>query len=596
MAPSIEQTGLIAPYGGELVDLVAPQERFADLKDRAGRLNSIQLSERAICDLELLATGAFSPLDRFMGEDDYRRSVAEMRLSDGTLFPVPVTLSIEDAASVKIGADVALRDARNDLLAVMTIQEAYEWNPLELADEVFGTRDARHPLVSEMQRWGKVNVSGPLQVLQLPRHYDFTELRRTPRETRAELSAYGRGNVVAFHACDPFRRAEEELTRRAAESVDGVLLLHLAAGLTNTGDVDHYARIRTYRTLSLHYYESDRVLLSLLPLATRFAGPREALWHAIIRRNYGANHLIVGRDYAGPPDDSLGATIHSPDDAYELVDRYSDETGVRAVTFCWTEDDTGGETRDAVAVSPERTGGAIPNPPQMGEENSRQGRTLPSWMALPEVARIVAEHNPPKHRQGVCIWFTGLSGSGKSTTAELLTGLIMEHGRQVTVLDGDIVRTHLSKGLGFSKEDRDANILRIGFVASEIVRHGGVAICAAVSPYRAVRNEVRSMVGSERFIEVFVDTPLHVCEERDPKGMYARARRGEISNFTGIDDPYEAPQHPEISLDTVQQSARGNARLVLDHLIEERFLRVPNDQRAPSSDDQSHERPDLGTL
>ena len=577
MALSIERTGLIAPYGGELVDLVAPQERFAELKARAGRLDSIQLSDRAICDLELLATGAFSPLDRFMGEDDYRRSVAEMRLADGMLFPVPVTLSIEDASSVKIGDDVALRDARNDLLAVMTIQEAYEWNPLELADEVFRTRDARHPLVSEMQRWGRVNISGPLQVLQLPHCYDFTELRRTPRETRDALAAYGRGNVVAFHACDPFRRAEEELTRKAAESVDGVLLLHPAVGSSNPVDMDHYTRIRTYRTLSLHYYEHDRVLLSLLPLATRFAGPREALWHAIIRRNYGANYLIVGRDHASPPVDSVGRPLYRPEDAHELVDRYSAETGVRAVTFRETEDDTDGERRTEVAADPKRGHGATPAATQLSEENSRPEQALPSWIAMPEVARIVAEHHPPKHRQGVCIWFTGLSGSGKSTTAEVLTGLLMEHGRQVTVLDGDVVRTHLSKGLGFSKDDRDANIRRIGFVASEIVRHGGVAICAAVSPYSAVRNEVRAMVGSEHFIEVFVDTPLHVCEDRDPKGMYAKARRGEISNFTGIDDPYEAPTDPEITVDTVRHSARSNAMLVLDYLIEEQFVRVPRD-------------------
>ena len=373
MAPSIEETGLIAPYGGELVDLVAPQERFAELKARAGRLDSIQLSERAICDLELLATGAFSPLDRFMGQDDYRRSVGEMRLGDGTLFPVPVTLSIEDASSVKIDADVALRDARNDLLAVMTIQEAYEWSPLELADEVFGTRDVRHPVVSEMQRWGRVNVSGPLQVLQLPRRYDFTELRRTPHATRDALIAYGRANVVAFHACDPFRRAEEELTRRAAESVDGVLLLHPAVGSTTTGDMDHYTRIRTYRTLSLHYYENDRVLLSLLPLATRFAGPREALWHAIIRRNYGANSLIVGRDHASPPVDSVGRPLYRPDDARELVDRYSAETGVRAVTFRETEDDTDAERRTEVAAVPQRAHGASPVPTQLAEQNSRQG-------------------------------------------------------------------------------------------------------------------------------------------------------------------------------------------------------------------------------
>ena len=580
MAPSIEQTGLIAPYGGELVDLVAPQERFDELKARAGRLDSIQLSERAICDLELLATGAFSPLDRFMGQDDYRRSVGEMRLADGTLFPVPVTLSIEDASSVKIDADVALRDARNDLLAVMTIQEAYEWSPLELADEVFGTRDVRHPVVSEMQRWGRVNVSGPLQVLQLPRRYDFTELRRTPRATRDALIAYGRANVVAFHACDPVRRAEEELSRRAAESVDGVLLLHPAVGSTNPGDMDHYTRIRTYRALALHYYENDRVLLSLLPLATRFAGPREALWHAIIRRNYGANSLIVGRDHASPPVDSVGRPLYRPDDARELVDRYSAETGVRAVTFRETEDDTDGERRTEVAAVPQRAHGSSPVPTQLGEQNSRQGRALPSWIAMPEVATILAERAPPKHRQGVCIWFTGLSGSGKSTTAEVLTGLLMEHGRRVTVLDGDVVRTHLSKGLGFSKDDRDANILRIGFVASEIVRHGGVAICAAVSPYSAVRNEVRTMLGSERFIEVFVDTPLHVCEDRDSKGMYAKARRGEISNFTGIDDPYEAPTDPEITLDTVRHSARSNAMLILDYLIEEQFVRVSTDQVA----------------
>ena len=580
MAPSIEETGLIAPYGGELVDLVAPRERFDELKARAGRLDSIQLSERAICDLELLATGAFSPLDRFMGQDDYRRSVGEMRLDDDTLFPVPVTLSIEDASSVKIDADVALRDARNDLLAVMTIQEAYEWSPLELADEVFGTRDVRHPTVSEMQRWGSVNVSGPLQVLQLPRRYDFTELRRTPRATRDARIAYGRANVVAFHACDPFRRAEEEFTRRAAESVDGVLLLHPAVRSTTTGDMDHYTRIRTYRSLSLHYYENDRVLLSLLPLAARFAGPREALWHAIIRRNYGANHLIVGRDHAGPPVDSVGRPLYRPDDARELVDRYSAETGVRTVTFRETEDDTDGERRTEVAAVPERAHGSSPVPTQLREQNSRQGPALPSWIGMPEVATILAERSPPKHRQGVCIWFTGLSGSGKSTTAELLTGLLMEHGRRVTVLDGDVVRTHLSKGLGFSKDDRDANIRRIGFVASEIVRHGGVAICAAVSPYSAVRNEVRATLGSGRFIEVFVDTPLHVCEDRDSKGMYAKARRGEISNFTGIDDPYEAPTDPEITLDTVRHSARSNAMLLLDYLIEEQFVRVSTDQVA----------------
>ena len=581
MAALSDKTGLISPYCGELVDLIVPQEQAAELKARAGGLPSIQLSDRATCDLELLATGAFSPLDRFMGEDDYRGTVGGMRLGDGTLFPIPVTLPVEDPSVIRLDGDLALRDSHNELLAVMTVQEAYEWDLAEAAEEVFGTDDLRHPLVSEMHRWGRVNISGPLQVLQTPPHQDFSALRRTPTGTRATLAGYGHPNVVAFQTRNPLHRAHEELTKRAAAGVDGVLLLHPVVGLTKPGDVDHYTRVRTYEALTRHYYDADRVLLALLPLAMRLAGPREALWHAIVRRNYGANHLIVGRDHASPGLDSEGKPFYGPYDAQEIVDRFSDETGVAAVTFhemVYVPDDDRYEEATAV---PEGVRTASISGTQVREEYLGRGRTLPGWFTRPEVAEILAESYPPKHRQGVCVWFTGLSGSGKSTTAEALTDLLMEHGRQVTLLDGDVVRTHLSKGLGFSKEDRDTNILRIGFVASEIVRHGGVAICAAVSPYSATRNAVRAMVGSQRFIEVFVDTPLGVCEERDSKGMYAKARRGEITGFTGIDDPYEAPENPEITLDTVRTSARDNARRILSHLAEERFVRSPAGEVAP---------------
>ena len=575
MTTLVEKSTLISPYGGEMVDLVVPQEEADDLRARATGLPSIQLSDRAACDLELLATGAFSPLDRFMGERDYRRTVGEMRLDNGTVFPIPVTLPVDDPSSIRLDADIALRDSRNELLAVMTVQEAYEWDLLEVADQVFGTQDVRHPLVSEMHRWGRVNISGPLQVLQIPPHHDFTGLRQTPSETRASLAEFGQANVVAFQTRNPLHRAHEELTKRAADSVDGVLLLHPVVGLTKPGDVDHYTRVRTYQALTQHHYESDRVLLSLLPLAMRLAGPREALWHAIIRRNYGANHLIVGRDHASPGVDSAGNPFYGPYDAQEIVNRFSDETGVKSVTFhemVYVPDDDRYEEVTALRKGA-RT--ASISGTQVREEYLGQGRALPGWFTRPEVADILAESYPPKHRQGVCIWFTGLSGAGKSTTAEALTDLLMEHGRQVTVLDGDVVRTHLSKGLGFSREDRDTNILRIGFVASEIVRHGGVAICAAVSPYSAARNEVRALVGPEHFIEVFVDTPLDVCEGRDSKGMYAKARRGEITGFTGIDDPYEAPENPEITLDTVRNPVRGNAGLVLDYLAEKRFVRPP---------------------
>lgn len=581
MATLSEKPMLIPPYGGELVDLIVPRDQAGDLKARAGGLPSIQLSDRAACDLELLATGAFSPLDRFMGQDDYRRTVGEMRLGDGTLFPIPVTLPVDDASLIQLDRDVALRDSRNELLAVMTVTEAYEWDLTEAAEVVFGTRDERHPLVSEMHRWGPLNISGPLKVLRTPPHHDFAALRKTPAETRATLAGFGHPNVVAFQTRNPLHRAHEELTKRAAAGVDGVLLLHPVVGLTKPGDVDHYTRVRTYEALTRHYYEPDRVLLSLLPLAMRLAGPREALWHAIIRRNHGANHLIVGRDHASPGLDSAGKPFYGPYDAQDIVDRFSGETGVGAVTFSEMVYIPSEERYEEVTAVPEGARTASISGTQVREEYLGQGRALPGWFTRPEVADILAESYPPKHRQGVCVWFTGLSGSGKSTTAEALTDLLMEHGRQVTLLDGDVVRTHLSKGLGFSKEDRDTNILRIGFVASEIVRHGGVAICAAVSPYSATRNAVRAMVGSERFIEVFVNTPLDVCEGRDSKGMYAKARRGEITGFTGIDDPYEAPENPEITLDTVRNSARDNARRILNFLAGERFVRSPAGEVAP---------------
>jgi sulfate adenylyltransferase len=454
----------------------------------------------------------------------------------------------------------------------MTVEEAYEWDRDEVARKVFGTTDPRHPLVAEMHRWGSVNISGSLRVLGLPRHDDFQELRLTPERTRARLDELGHGNVVAFQTRNPLHRVHEELTRRAAEGVNGTLLIHPVVGMTKPGDVDHYTRVRTYKALADRYYGPDRVLLSLLPLAMRLAGPREALWHALIRRNYGANHLIVGRDHASPGSDSQGKPFYGPYDAQELVESFSDELGVSVVPFSELVYLPDEDRYEEVSKVPPGTPTASISGTQVREEYLSNGKALPDWFTRPEVAEILADTHPPRHRQGVCIWFTGLSGAGKSTTAAVLTVLLMERGRQVTVLDGDVVRTHLSKGLGFSKEDRDTNISRIGFVAAEVVRHGGVALCAAVSPYKATRDDVRNMVGDDRFVEVFVDTPLSVCEERDTKGMYQKARRGEIKDFTGIDDPYEPPESPEITLDTVTRSAEENARIIIDYLAGQRFF------------------------
>jgi sulfate adenylyltransferase len=593
--PSVEENrgasglGLIEPYGGTLVDLRVPAEEFEEAKAHANRLPSIQISDRSLCDLECLAVGAFSPLDRFMGEADYRGVLEEMRLAGGALFPIPVTLPLPDDAEVEPGREMALRDSRNNLLAVMRPEEIFPWDPAEEARKVYGTTDPRHPLVAEMHRWGRRNASGPLRVLQLPIHQDFVELRLTPAQTRERLRLMAErrlrevgadpaaggsdpARVVAFQTRSPLHRVHEELIRRALESTEGLLLLHPVVGLTRPGDFDHYTRVRAYRALSRHF-DSGRTLLALLPLAMRFAGPREALWHALIRRNYGASHLIVGRGHASPVLDSRGKHFHELYVAQELVGRHRDELGVEPVCFrdmVYLPD----EDRYEEVTRLEEGRRWVPFSSRLfKEEYLDRGRPIPEWFARAEVAEILAESHPPRYRQGVCVWFTGLSGAGKSTVAEVLAALLAEHGRQVTVLDGDVVRTHLSRGLGFGKEDRDTNIRRIGYVASEIARHGGTVICAAISPYRTTRNDARNMVGSDNFVEVFVDAPLDVCEGRDVKGMYAKARRGEIKGFTGVDDPYEPPESPEIVLDTVRFQPEENARKVIDYLTERRFLR-----------------------
>lgn len=563
---------LIPPYGGELVDLVISGEERDELVWEANALPSIQISPRSLCDLELLATGAFSPLDRFMGKAEYTRVLEEMRLADGTLFPIPVALPVAETEGIQIGREIALRSSNNQLMAVMRVEEVFKWDPAVEALRVCGTTDVRHPLVAEMASWGGFYIAGPVKVLDLPKHYDFPELRRTPAEVRQILERLGYPDVVAFQTRNPMHRVHEELTKRAAEQVGGALLLHPVVGLTKPGDVDHYTRVRTYKILVQKYYDSRSTLLSLLPLAMRLAGPREAVWHAIIRRNYGANHFIVGRDHAGPGKDSENKPFYGPYEAQELLAKVSAEIGVKMVpcsemVYLYEED-----RYEEVHRVPE--GGKVLSlsGTQVRDEYLANGTKLPHWFTRSEIASLLSTVFPPRHQQGFCIWFTGLPCAGKSTIAEILNVMLMDRGKQITLLDGDVVRTHLSKGLGFSKEDRDTNICRIGFVASEIVRHHGTAICAAVSPYRAVRNQVRNMVGEDRFILVFVDTPLKVCEQRDVKGMYTKARAGKIKDFTGIDDPYEAPIAPEIILSTTDCSPEDGALKIIDYLTKRGFL------------------------
>ena len=571
MTPS-EKNVIIPPYGGKLIHLGTNGEEREALRAQANRYPSIQLSDRSLHDLELLAVGGYSPLDRFMGKADYSRVLTEMRLADGTLFPMPITLTISKEDLPTRQEWITLRDSHNNLIAIMRIEEVFTWDPVREARLVLGTVDSRHPLVSEMDLWGDLCISGELKVINMPVYYDFVDIRRTPAETRMLLNKLGNKNVVAFQTRNPMHRVHEELTKRAANKIGGSLLIHPVVGMTKPGDVDHFTRVRIYRALQSKYYDQNNTVLSLLPLAMRMAGPKEAVWHAIIRRNYGANHFIVGRDHAGPGNDSSGKPFYGPYEAQDMLEQYEDEIGVKMVPFQWM---VYLPEKDEYVTADEIPKGVESNSisgTQVREDYLARGKILPEWFTRKETAEILAEAHPPLHKQGLCLWFTGLSGCGKSTIASALIPMLMEHGRQATVLDGDVVRTHLSKGLGFSKEDRDTNILRIGFVAGEIARHNGTVICAAISPYRNTRNEARKMSGTDRFVEIWVSTPLEVCEERDIKGLYAKARRGEIKGFTGIDDPYEEPLNAEIVLDTVERTPEENARAIIQYLEERGFI------------------------
>jgi sulfate adenylyltransferase len=562
---------VISPYGGALVDLVARGEERFRLLEEARRCPSIRLSPRALHDLELLAVGGFSPLRGFLGEADYRSVLQRMRLADGTLWPIPVTLEAGEDAKGLVGHAVVLRGPGTEPLALLAVDEVYRADAQQEAEAVLGRADPAHPLVSEMATAGPFRLGGRLRVIDRPRFLDFADLRLTPLETRRRLEAMGAASVLAFQTRNPLHRSHEEMIRRGLLASGGVLLLHPTVGPTRSGDVDAATRVRTYRAAVAAAFDPRHTLLGLLPLAMRLAGPREAVWHAILRRNYGATHFMVGRDHAGPGLDSTGRPFFPPGAAQSLALEHAAEVGITIVAcdeLVYLPDEDRYE--EAGRVAPGRATLALSGTEV--REHLAQGRPLPRWFTRPEVASVLAEAYPPRHRQGFCVWLTGLPAAGKSCTAEAVEALLRERGRRVTLLDGDAVREHLSRGLGFSREDRDANVRRIGFVAAEVARHGGAVVCAAVSPYRAARDECRRDVGKDRFFEVFVDTPLAVCEARDPKGLYARARSGQAHGVTGIDDPYEPPLRPELVLGTVETTPLENAGKVIALLRSRGFL------------------------
>ena len=567
---------LVAPHGGRLSERLVDDSRREELRRESGAWPSWTLTPRQLCDLELLLNGGFSPLEGFLGRGDYERVCREMRLADGTLWPIPVVLDLpEEFAATLSPGPLALRDEEGLMLAVLHVKELWRPDLEEEARLVYGTGDPAHPGVAHLRdRTGRVFAGGPVEGLHLPPQWSFRTLRHTPRELRAEFHRNGWTRVVAFQTRNPIHRAHFEVTLRAAAEAGASLLLHPVVGMTKAGDLDYYTRVRCYQAI-LPRYPQHTAMLSLLPLGMRMAGPREALWHAIIRKNHGCSHFIVGRDHAGPGNDSRGVPFYDPYEAQALLARHEAELGMKAVLFRNMVYD---QDADAYAADDEVPAGHRVLDLSGTELRRRlaDGREIPPWFTFPDVAEELRRRHPPRHRQGLTLLLTGLSGSGKSTIANILVSRFLEMGqRPVTLLDGDLVRRHLSSELGFSRKDRDTNIRRIGFVASEITKNGGVAICAPIAPFDSIRKEVRAMASAVGgFALVFVDAPIEVCESRDRMGLYAKARAGLIPTFTGVSDPYEVPEDAEIVLKTAELSPEESAQAVILHLEKEGYLRA----------------------
>jgi len=560
---------LITPHGSRLVDLVVDAGRASEIRERSRDWPSVDLGPRQLCDLELLINGAYSPLDRYLGAADHRSVCSEMRLASGALWPLPVVLNIPDelADSLSVGDSLALRDREGVMIAALEVDECYERDLEAEIEAVFGTDDRSHTGVAQyLHRTRPWAVAGRIEALQLPVHYDYPELRKTPAELRRVFSDLGWRRVIAFQTHRTFHRAQHAMIVDAARDVGANVLVHAVVGLDEPGDADHYTRVRCYQA-ALSNFPDGMAHLNLLPLAMRGGGAREALLHAIVHKNYGAGYLMVDFDGAGTVLDVVGEPAYNQEESREMIAAHADELGVELlpvremVYLEQTGEVVGGDEVSAEGQVLQLTSAEVRQRLDNGEE-------IPPWYTFESVASELQRRHPARAEQGFTVFLTGLSGSGKSTIANVLRVKLLElGGRGVSLLDGDLVRANLSSELGFSKEHRDLNIRRIGFVAAEITRAGGVAICAPIAPYDVVRREVREMVQPcGGFVLVHVATPLETCEARDRKGMYAKARAGIIKEFTGISDPYEAPEDADVVIDTTNLTPAEATREVLLYL------------------------------
>jgi sulfate adenylyltransferase len=566
---------MINPHGNTLVTFHLSKGDLQEYSELSNKISSLTLTLKQQCDLEMISNGAFSPLLTFNNQKDYEEVLLNNKLLNGAIWPIPIVLDVPDKflKALDKNEHISLRNAEGFLLAILKVKEFWSPNKKDEANSVFKTIDQNHPGVDYLFNHTNSNyISGELVPIQSNKYFDFTHLRKSPQEVRDLFRSNHWKDVIAFQTRNPMHRAHFELTRLAMEQHNAKLLMHPVVGISKPGDIDHFTRVKCYQHI-IKYYPEDSVELSLINLAMRMAGPKEALWHAIIRKNYGCNHIIIGRDHAGPGVDAEGKPYYQPYDAQELISQYQEELEIKMIPFqemVFAKNKKTYLPLDEIKEDEqiERLSGT------QFKELLKQRIEIPSWYSFPEVIHELRRRYPKLHNQGLTVFFTGLSGAGKSTLANALMYKLMEmEDRPITLLDGDIVRQHLSSELGFSKEDRDIHVKRIGYVASEITKHGGVAICAPIAPYSNTRRIVRNMiddVGS--FIEIHVSTPLSVCEERDVKGLYKRARAGKILEFTGVSDPYEEPQNPEITIDTSDITVEESSEIILDKLLSMRLL------------------------
>ena len=557
---------IITPHGEKLCNLMQDEKYLNKFNKDILQLKSWTLSDRQLCDIEMILNGGFSPLDGFMNRKDYNSVCEKMRLENNLLWPIPITLDINDELvdTLETNEEIALRDKEGFVIAILTIDDIWTPDKEKEAQQIYQTTDIFHPGVNTLlNETHSTYVGGRLKGIQYPKHYDYPNLRHTPQQLRESFDNWGWNNIIAFQTRNPMHRAHIELTKRALNEKNAKLLIHPVVGLTKPGDVNHYTRVRCYKHI-MNKYPENMAALSLLPLAMRMAGPKEALWHAIIRKNYGCNYFIVGRDHASPGLNKDNTPFYGPYDAQEMLNTNANELGIQMIPF-----------KQLVYVKEKRSFIGVDEVPKdstaltvSGTELRKlldDGKEIPEWFSYPEVISELQKQRPSLSNRGFTIFFTGLSGSGKSTLANGLLVKLLEEGRRpVSLLDGDIVRTHLSSELGFSKEHRSLNVRRIGFVASEITKNGGIAICAPIAPYRLDRQFNRDMIDPlGGYIEIHVNTPLEVCEQRDAKGLYAKARKGLLKQFTGIDDPYEKPQNAEI----VINSSNERPEILVDQIL-----------------------------